>query len=121
MSFVDAGAKRIGVRPKWVSHLPDIGSRTRVLKAKSGISLQGLHAMTEESGNFPQMNIFERVMKTLHRARRWSSRLKQPAVPRRSRQLAVARHGADKAVLETADIRASSRSASRSALDVDVV
>lgn len=44
--------------------------------------------------------------------------MRKVAVPVGLAMLKVARHGADKAVLETADIRALSRSASRPALDL---
>lgn len=74
--------------------------------------------MTDKSGISRQPNIFERVMKALHRATGWSNRLRKVAVPVGLAMLKVARHGADKAVLETADIRALSRSASRPALDL---
>ncbi|WP_258193425.1 hypothetical protein [Paraburkholderia sp. BL25I1N1] len=44
--------------------------------------------------------------------------MRKVAVPVGLAMLKVARHGADQAVLETADIRALSRSASRPALDL---
>ena len=85
MSFVDAGAKRIGVKPQM--GIPFTGYRFAHSSPEGKIGYISTRLARDDRGKwkFSPMNIFERVMKTLHRARGWNDRLKQLAVPHRSR------------------------------------
>ncbi|WP_258875622.1 hypothetical protein [Paraburkholderia sp. BL27I4N3] len=74
--------------------------------------------MTDKIGISPSTEYIRARDESIASSERREQSLEKVAVPVGLAMLKVARHGADKAVFETADIRALSRSASRPALDL---